>query len=401
MAGQALAGLKVVDVSSGIAGGYCTKLLAGLGADVLKVESPGVGDETRAAGPFPSDLPDGEKSGLFLHLATGKRSITLNLAADGGRAILRRLLTEVDVLVESFAPGTLEGWGLGYDKLAALNPRLVLTSVTSFGQDGPYSSYAPSELASWALSGYMTLTGLPDREPLKAYGSQSQYQAGVQAAVGTMAAVLVRDSTGRGQHVDVSATEALTFVLGGAPQAYHYRRHVVKRVGARLLGLPPHAFYPSTLRPCQDGWVHVHTNTRHPDLLAVLMDEPRLADPGLLETPAGHADEIDALMDRWLAHHPKREVVALSQQLRVPNTAVQTPAEVLHDAHLRERGYFVEVDHPAAGPIEQPGPPFRMEQTPWRTEPSPLLGEHNREVYVEQLGYAAEDMARLRDRGVI
>jgi crotonobetainyl-CoA:carnitine CoA-transferase CaiB-like acyl-CoA transferase len=401
MAGQALAGLKVVDVSNGAGGGYCTKLLAGLGADVLTVEPPGTGDETRAAGPFPGDVPDAEKSGLFLHLATGKRSVTLNLDTDGGCAILKRLVADADVLVESLPPGTLAGWGLDYDRLAAINPRLVLTSITPFGQDGPYSGYAPSELASWALSGYMTLTGLPEREPLKAYGEQSQYQAGVQAALGTMAAVLARDITGRGQHVDVSATEALTFVLGGAPQAYHYRRQAIKRVGARLLGLPPHAFYPSTLRPCQDGWVHVHTNVRHPDLLAVLMEEPRLADPELLETPAGHADEIDALMDRWLAQHPKREVVALSQEMRVPNTAVQTPAEVLEDAHLRERGYFVEVDHPAAGPIEQPGPPFRMEQTPWRTERAPLLGEHNRAVYVEELGYAPEDLARLRDRGVI
>lgn len=401
MAGQALAGLRVVDVSNGTGGGYCTKLLAGLGADVLKVEPPGRGDETRAAGPFPGDVPDPERSGLFLHLATGKRSVTLDLTTEGGRAILERLVADADVLVESLPPGTLAQWGLDYERLAAINPRVVLTSITPFGQDGPYSGYAPSELASWALSGYMVLTGMPEREPLKAYGEQSGYQAGVQAALGTMAAVLARDSTGRGQHVDVSSTEALTFVLGGAPQAYHYRRHVVKRVGARLLGLPPHAFYPSTLRPCQDGWVHVHTNVRHPDLLAVLMEEPRLAEADLLETPAGHADEIDALMDRWLAHHPKREVVELSQEMRVPNTAVQTPAEVLHDAHLRERGYFVEVEHPGVGPIEQPGPPFRMEGTPWQTGRAPLLGEHNGEVYGGQLGYAAEDLARLREREVI
>ncbi len=401
MAGQALAGLKVVDISDGIGGGYCTKLLAGLGADVLKVETPGIGDETRATGPFPDDIPDAEKSGLFLHLATGKRSVTLNLTTEGGRAILKRLVADADVLVESFPAGTLAGWELDYNHLAAINPRLVLTSITPFGQDGPYRDYAPSELASWALSGYMVLTGFPDQEPLKAYGEQSQYQAGVQAALGTMAAVLARDSTGRGQHVDVSSKEALTFVLGGAPQTYNYRRQNVKRVGTRLLALPPHYFYPSTLRPCQDGWVHVHTNTRHPDLLAVLMEEPRLADPEVLATPAGHADEIDALMDRWLANHPKQEVVKLSQELRVPNTAVQTPAEVLDDPHLRERGYFVEVDHPAAGTIKQPGPPFRMAQTPWQTERSPLLGEHNHDVYVDELGYAPEDLARLRDQEVI
>lgn len=401
MPGQALAGLNVIDIADGIGGGYCTRLLAGLGAAVLKVEPPGRGDATRAAGPFPGDVPDPDRSGLFLHLGAGKRSITLDLETDGGRAILKRLLRDADVLVESYRPGTLAGWGLGPDELAAINPRLIVTSVTWFGQDGPYRDYAGSELAAWALGGYLMLTGDDGREPLKAYGSQAQYQAGLQAAVGTMAAVLARQSGAPGQQVDVSATEAITFVLGGVPQAYYFRRHEVRRVGARLLGLPPHAFYPSTLRPCQDGWVHVHTNVRHPDLLAVLMEEPRLADPEVLETPAGHADEMDALMDRWLARHPKQEVVERSQELRVPNTAVQTPAEVFHDPHLRERGYFVTVDHPAAGAVEQPGAPFEMAGTPWQARSAPLLGEHTREVLGAELGYPPEDIVRLRDRGVI
>lgn len=401
MPAGALAGLKVIDIAQGISGGYCTRLLAGLGADVLKVEPPGTGDETRAAGPFPGDVPDPNRSGLFLHLGAGKRSITLNLETAGGRAILKRLLAGADVLVESFRPGTLASWGLGPEELAAINPRLIVTSITWFGQSGPYRDYAGSELAAWALGGYLMLTGDDGREPLKAYGSQAQYQAGLQAAVGTMAAVLARQNGAPGQQVDVSATEAITFVLGGVPQAYYFRRQPVRRVGARLLGLPPHAFYPSTLRPCKDGWVHVHTNVRHPDLLAVLMEEPRLANPEMLETPAGHADEIDALMDRWLAQHTKREVVERSQELRVPNTAVQTPAEVFHDPHLRARGYFVKVRHPAAGEVEQPGPPFEMTATPWQVRPAPLLGEHNQAVYGDELGYAPEDLVRLRERGVI
>ena len=401
MSGRALAGLRVVDIADGIAGGYCTKLLAGLGADVLKVERPGRGDATRAAGPFPHDDPNPNASGLFLHLGTGKRSVTLGVHTDGGQAILRQFLADADVLVESERPGTLARWGLTDDALAAQLPRLIVTSITWFGQDGPYAAYEGSELAAWALAGYLMLTGSPEREPLKGYGSLAQYQAGVQAAVGTMAAVHARHVTGRGQRVDVSITEALSFVLGGVPQAWYVRRHDVRRVGARLIGYPAHGFYPSTLRPCKDGWVHVHTNTRHPDLLAVLMEEPRLADPEVLETPYGHADEMDVLMDRWLANYTKQEVVERSQQLRVPNTAVQTPIEVFHDRHLRARGYFETVEQPAVGPVEQPGPPFRMEATPWQTEPAPLLGEDNHTVYVDQLGYAPDDIVRLRDRGVI
>ncbi|HZQ38863.1 MAG TPA: CoA transferase, partial [Dehalococcoidia bacterium] len=135
--------------------------------------------------------------------------------------------------------------------------------------------------------------------------------------------------------------------------------------------------------------------------LAVLMEEPRLADPEVLDTPAGHADEIDALMDRWLADRTRDDVVARSQEMRVPNTAVRSPLEVFHDPHLRERGYFATVEQPAVGPVEQPGAPFHMEATPWRTAPAPLLGEHNRDVYADELGLAPDDLVRLRDRGVI
>lgn len=401
MVGHALSGLRVIDIAQGIGGGYCTKLLAGLGADVVKVEAPETGDETRAAGPFPNDEPDIDKSALFLHLGTGKRSITLNLETSDGRQILKELVQNADVLIESYRPGTLESWGLSYEALSQINPELVLTSVTWFGQNGPYSQYAGSELAAWALGGYLMLTGMPEREPLKGYGYQAQYQAGLQAAVGTMAAVLASDATGRGQHVDVSAAEAIAFVLGGVPQAWYFRRQPVKRVGARLLGLQERAFYPSTLRPCKDGWVHAHTNVRHPDLMAVLMEEPLLQDPEVLATPGGHADLIDELMDGWLAKHTKWEVVERAQELRLPFTAVQTPAEVFHDRNLRERDYFERVDHPAAGVVEQPGPPFRAAGTPWETRPAPLLGEHNQEVYTGELGYTPEDLVRLHERGII
>ena len=401
MAERALAGLRVIDISQGIGGGYCTKLLAGLGAHVLKIEPPGRGDETRSAGPFPNDEPDVEKSGLFLHLGTGKRSITLNLESAGGRGILKKLVRNADVLVESYRPGTLVSWGLSYDELTEMNRELVLTSITWFGQTGPYSQYSGSELAAWALGGYLMLTGTADREPLKAYGSLAQYQAGLQAAIGTMTAVLARDALGRGQHVDVSAAEALTFVLGGVPQAWYFRRQAVKRVGARLLAQPEGAFYPSTLRPCKDGWIHAHANIRHPDLLAALVEEPRLLDADVMGAPTRHADLIDEAMDRWLAGYTKWEVVARAQELRLPFTAVQTPSEVFHDPSLHERNYFVTVDYPSTGTIEQPGAPFRPQETPWRTERAPLLGEHNHEVYVGELGYAPQDLVRLRDRGVI
>ncbi len=396
----ALSGLRVVDVSLGVSGPYCTKLLAGLGAEVMKVEPP-EGDPTRRRGPFPGDVPHPEKSGMFLHLNTGKLGITLDITTATGRDILLRLVRDADVFVESYAPGDLATVGLGYDDLAAVNPRLIVVSVTPFGQDGPYHGYEATEIVTYALGGYMMITGDPDREPLKAYGDQSELQGGQQAATATMVALFGRELTGEGQHVDVSVCEAASFLMGGVPQAYYFRGRMVRRAGARLMGMTERHPYPSTLRPCKDGYVHVHTNTRHPDLMGALMEEPRLLAPEVMATPTGHADEIDALMDRWLINYDKWEVARRAQEMRLPFTEVMTPAEVMADPAHHERGFWAEIDHPIAGTVTQPGPPIRMTRTPWRTERAPLLGEHNEDVLCERLGYTQADLTVLSDRGVI
>lgn len=400
MSAQALSGIRAIEIGGTVAGAYCTKLLAGLGAEVIKCEPP-AGDPLRKRGPFPGDVPHPEKSGAFLHLNTGKLGVTLNLETGSGRDILSRLVADCDVLVESFPPGELDRIELGYSNLEPLNPRLIVVSITPFGQDGPYARHQATEIVTYALSGYMMLTGEPDREPLKAYGDQTELQAGQQAAVAAMVALFAREATGRGQHVDVSVMEAGALLLGGAVQAYYHRGEVIRRAGPRLMGFPPRAFYPSTLRPCRDGYVHAHTNQRNPDLLAVLMDEPRLASPEILEAPMAHADEIDALMDPWLAQHDKRDIVRRAQELRLPFTEVLTPGEVMADPHHRQRGFWVEVDHPIAGKVIQPGPSIRMSRTPWETKRAPLLGEHNGLVYGERLGFTAQDLLILKDRGVI
>jgi len=392
-----LAGVRVVELTGGPAISYCTKLLAGLGAEVIKVEAP-AGDICRRAGPFPGDQPNPEASGLFLHLNTGKRGVTLDIEHHAAaRALLLRLLADADVLVEGFAPGTLAALDLGFEQLTTEFPSLILTSITPFGQDGPYAHYQGSELVAYALSGYMMITGDPDREPLKAYSTQVEFQAGLQGALGTMVALTARESDGRGDWVDVSAMEAATFLLGGPAQVCALTDEIRVRNGTRLIGLVPRYFYPSTLRPCRDGYVHAHTNLRHPDMMAVMMDQPRLASTELLEASAGHADEIDALMDDWLAGHDRQEAVRIAQELRVPFTEVFTPDEVLHDAHHAERGAFVRVEHPVAGTLMQPGPAVRFSATPWQIERAPLLGEHNAELFAPWCD--AAEIARLRALG--
>lgn len=371
MAGP-LQGLRILEVATGVAAPYAGRLLAGLGAEVIKVEPP-AGDRTRFDGPFPGDVTDPERSGLFLHLNAGKRSLVLDLP--GERDALGPLLEGADVLLAGSTLGELRAWGLEPGQVAAAHPALVVTAVTQFGLSGPYAEFAGEELIAYALSGYMSLTGARDRKPIKAYCELIQYQAGVHAALGTMAALFARAFAG-GQLVDVAAMEAGTFLLGGVEQTAYFYGRVERRNGTRLLGFPREHSYPSTIRPCRDGYVHVHSNNRHLDLLAALIPHPRLLDPEVLGAMMGHADEIDAICDEWLATRDRREIVAQAQALRLPFTEVMTPGEVLQDAHHRARGSFVSVQHPSGLAVEQPGAPMRFAKTPWVTGPAPLLGQH-------------------------
>ena len=405
----ALAGLRVIDLSEDVSGPYCTRLLAGLGAVVIKVERPG-GDPARRAGPFPGDVPHPELGGRHLHLNAGKQSVTLDVSTGSGRRLLHRLLADADVLVESLPPANMVGatrrvapTGLDNASLAGAHPRLVVTSVSHFGRTGSYRDFAGCELVAYALGGYLVLTGDPGREPLKAYDHQVELQAGLHAAVGTLAALRVKaDGAHPGENtVDVAAYEAATFLLGGPAQVYALTGEDLRRNGMRLIGLGPHHPYPSTLRPCRGGYVHVHSNNRHPDLLALLIGAPHILAPHILAAPSAHADAIDAAIDAWLADKDKFEAVRAAQELRVPFTEVMAPDEVLADPHYEERGFWADLDHPEAGRLRYPGPPLRMHATPWESRRTPLLGEHNEAIYQGRLGLPARRLAVLRAAGVI
>ncbi len=375
----------MLELGTGVRAEYCGKLLAGLGADVLKAEPDGA-DPMRFEGPFPGDELHPEKSGLFLHLNAGKRSM---IADDAER---ERLLGEAEVVVLSGRPSDLTAAGLAPVELRERFPSLVVTSVTTFGLTGPYTEYLGGELVAYALGGYMLLTGAADRPPHKAYGHLVEYQAGAHAALGTLAALRAREFTGAGQVVDAAAMEAATFMLGGVQQPAYFYGRVARRDGTRLLGVPPEQPYPSTIRPCRDGYVHAHSNNRHRDLLHALVPHARLLAPDLLATMTGHADEIDAILDEWLAVRDREEIVHRAQELRLPFTEVRTASEVLADRHLREREALVAVDHPVAGPVTLPAMPVRMSATPVRRTRAPLLDEHTGQGWLprEELGGTAD-----------
>jgi len=389
-----LGDIRVLDLSEEVAGPFCTKLLAGLGAEVLKVEKPGAGDVSRRLGPFPNAAPHAEQSAAFLFLNTGKKSITLDLTSHTGVTLLQRLVPTCDILVESCPPGALEQRGLGYPALERRHPGLIYTSITPFGQTGPYRDYKGTDLIAQATGALMHTIGLPDREPLKIGGHAALYTTGISAFSATMLALYVRDSAGYGQHVDVSAMESTTVT-----QIHASIQHQFGRVPSRRA---------STLVPAQDGWVHpgLERGAREDTWarLCALMGQPELADDARFATREArreHQQELQALISAWTATQPKEAIYHTLQELRTVAGYVATVEDLLQSRQLLAREFFQTLDHPYTGPARYPGAAFHMQGVAWQHARAPLLGEHNAEIYCDRLGYSREDLARLRGLGVI
>jgi len=378
MAEAALSGLKVVDLTHYIAGPYCTKLMASLGAEVIKVERPEVGDPARGLGPFWRDLPGLERSGTFLYLNTGKKSVTLDLKTAAGRSRLLELVRDADVLVENFAPRVMPSLGLDYVALEKINPRLVMTSISNFGQTGPYRDYRADELTENAISGLMYTTGEPDREPIKTGGSLAQCIAGITAFNGTMVALLHVANTGEGQHVDVSIMEANTDLMEIVIANFSFGFPPRRRVGNQ------HQWHPWTIYPCRDGHaVVIGGPPKNWPAMAELVGQPELAKPefATMRGRVQRREQIDELLRPWLMSHGKMEIFEAGQEAGFAFGYVATMEDLAHSPQLRERGYLIEIEHPETGKLTYLGAPFQMAETPMRFTRAPLLGEHNEEIF--------------------
>ena len=395
-----LDGLKVLDLTHYVAGPYATRLMAAQGAEVIKVERPGVGDPSRLIGPFPGDVPHPEKSALFLYLNTGKKSVTLNLKRDGAKPIMRRLLEWADVLVENFRPAATERLGLDYDSVSAIDPGIVMTSISNFGQTGPYRDYGAREINLYAMGGLMYITGDPEREPLHMAARLAQYGAGQNAFAGTMGALLHRDLSGTGQHVDVAISEYLATILENALSQYSYTGSNFRRTGNRGYGRAAWGPYP-----CRDGYVGVIAGPDHKwHEMAELMGIAELADKRF-DDRAGrgeNADELDALMLPWLMEHDRHDIFERAQHSGLAFAYVATPEDILSWEHLRERGFFTEVEHADAGKLEHPTMPWKVSSDDgWNLDAAPALGQHNEDVYCRILGYGRADLVRMCGMGVV
>ncbi len=401
---QALSDVKVLDLTHYIAGPYCTKLMADLGADVLKIEKPGGGDPARRMGPFPNDKPHPEKSALFLHLNTNKKGITLNLKSLAGREIFRQLVNDVGILVESFKPGTMAGWGLDYETLEKMNPRLVMGSISNFGQYGPYRDFKASDGVLYAMGGDMYTDGMYHREPVKLAVNVSLYEAASSAAVGIMGAYFGAKHSGTGgQHVDISLMETLESSTDRRITnliAYQYCGQQMIRISMGELSFPAGAY------PCKDGYFGLLATGMRWSGVAKMIGDPELEKPPWSTLEAQFDPERrDEFYERWwfpyLASRTKLECWSEGQAAGLMCAPLNTVADLMYDPHLEERKSFVQVDHPVAGRITYPGAPYIMSGTPWQVKrPAPLLGQHNGEVY-GKLGYTREDLVLLRQQGVI
>ena len=400
MTDKALSDIRIVDLTHAIAGPFCTKMLADFGAEVIKVEKTGVGDDARGMPPFLGGEPHADKSGLFLYLNTNKQSITLNLEDEFGVKVVKDLVKDADVVVENFRPGVMASLGLDYEVLAEINPKVIMCSISSFGQTGPYRDYKASSLISLALGGSLYQTGEKGRPPL-VYGiSLPEYMGGMQAFISVLAALHQRDCTGGGQCIDLSITESVASALEAAPIIYSYQGVIRGRGYSRFIYGHPVGIYP-----CKDGYIVVMPGLGGIAALALLLGHPEWEEHPLFVDPVARqqrGEEFDSTyLLPWLKEHNRQEIVELAQELRMPFGLVQTMDELLAEEQLQERGFFVKVDHPVAGVITYPGAPFKMSETPWEAGRAPILGEHNEEVYCERLGYTRKDLAELKERGAI
>ncbi len=394
-----LEGLRVLDLTHWVAGPYSTRLMATQGAEVIKIERPGGGDAARRVGPFPDGVPDLSSGALHLYLNPSKKSVTLDIATVTGRTILRELVDWAEVVVENFHPRVMASLGLDYESLREQKPSLVMTSISNFGQTGPYRDFEAKEINLYAVGGLMYITGDPEKEPLHMAARLSQYGAGQNAFAGTLSALWHRDSTGEGQQVDVAISEYLATILENALSMYSYAGANFQRTGNRGYGRAAWGPYP-----CRNGHVGVIAGPDHkwPEM-AELMGIPELGDPKF-DDRAGrgeNADELDSLMLPWLMEHDKRDIFEQAQKRGLAFSYVATPEDILGWEHLESRDFFADVEHPGELTLRHPSGPFKTDEMEWTLGPAPFPGEHNREVICELLGYSASDLVRLRGMGAI
>jgi formyl-CoA transferase len=400
---KALDGIRVIDFTHDQAGPACTQMLAWLGADVIKIERPPGGDRARRL--WYSDRPDLD-SYFFLLLNSNKRSTVINLKTEEGKEIARRLVREADVVAENLGPGVMERLGLGYEAVKALNPRAIYASVKGFGSFGPYSGFKCFEMIAQATSGAMSVTGFPDGPPAVTGVNVGDAGTGMHLTIAILAALVQRQATGRGQLVEVAMQEAVLNITRVKFTPTLSTGRPLERMGNRSAS----GAYADLVR-CAGAGVNDYVYLMLPpdnaepfEALVQIIGRDDLLTDARFSTPparASHIEDLTAVIEGWTMKRDKHEVMRAFAGRGIPCGAVLDTAEVLADPHLRERGMVFDLEHPTRGHFAMIGSPMRLSDSPIEVSPAPLFGEHTEDVLRTLAGYSADDVQRLREKGVL
>ena len=396
---QALSGLKVIDISTFIAGPFCAVQLGEFGAEVLKLELPEGGDPLRKFG----TVTECGDSLPWLSEARNKKSITLDLRTEQGAELFKRLLVDTDVLIENFQPGTLEKWGLGWDTLRAINPKLVMLRISGYGQTGPYSHRPGFGRIGNAFGGLSHLAGFPDRQPVTP-GSATipDYLAGIFGAFGVMVALEAIRKTGVGQMIDIGLYEPIFRILDELAPAYHHTGFVRERMGSGTVNVVPHNHYPTA----DEKWLAIAcTSDKIFERLAQAMAQPQLALPeqwGLVKQREACRAEVDEAVAVWTRSKTRNELIDVCEQFQVPCGPVYRIDEIFEDPHYAARKNILYFDDRRSGVHAIPNVVPLLSETPGEvTSLGPALGAHNKEVYCDRLGLSENELIQLQAAGVI
>lgn len=392
-----LSGLRVLDLSRVLAGPFCTMMLGDLGAEVIKVEKPGTGDDTREWGP---PFAGGE-SAYYLSVNRNKKSVTVNFKSEAGRRIIRQLAGQVDVLVENWRIGTMEAWGLGYDALRSLNPGLIYCSITGYGQNGPARNRPGYDFIIQAEGGLMSITGPVEGQPTKVGVAIVDQTAGMFATISILAALHERSRSGIGQYIDISLLDSQLGWLANVASNYFVTGLRPGRYGNAHPNIVPYELFAT-----EDRWIAIGVgNDRQWELLCKLTGWEDLAENNRFATNPGRVqnrDELIPLLQERFQTRPSQEWLDLIQTAGIPCGSVNHIDEIFRDPQVLARQMLQEIPHPTAGTIKMAGSPLKLSRTPVRMDDAPpLLGQHTEEVLRQYLGVTSQDIQRLREEGAI
>ena len=395
---QALEGIKVLDLSRFVAGPTCTMMMAELGAEIIKVEIPNGGDAMRYLWP----LTEGGESYVGVILNRGKKSVSLNLRSDVGKEILKKLVKEVDILVENFATGVMERLGLGYEDLRKINPSLIYASITGFGHTGPDAKRVAYDMLAQARGGIMSVTGYKDGPPIKAAPAIADYLGGVHAVITILAALRYRDATGKGQSIDLSLQEGIWLLTAIEHCGYYFLYgKAYERRGNEALANAPSGCYPT-----KDGWVvmNVPTDEEWARLSRAMHQEELITDPKYctISLRVKNRDEVNDIVSKWTRELTMEEAEKELMAAKVACSKVPTFDQIPNDPQLLSRNMIVEVEQKRSGKMKVPGSVFKMSETPGNAEvAAPFVGENNSEIYGGLLGYTEKELKEMKDKGII